>query len=91
MGLGISLEETKTCLGASYGSTTLSINNSHTFRKGYLDTWSWKENTKGPYIVRSTYMKLMGNSKGESDKVFTELWSIRVILKAQIGYTWISY
>jgi len=58
--------------------------NSHTFRKGNLDTWSWKETAKGACTVRSAYMKLMGSSEGESDKVFTELWSIRVIPKAQL-------
>ena len=58
--------------------------NSRTFRKGNLDTWSWKETAEEAYTVRSAYMKLMGSSEGESDKVFTKLWSIRVIPKAQL-------
>jgi len=52
--------------------------------KGNLDTWSWKEIVEGAYTKRSTYMKLMGSYEGESNKVFTELWSIRVIPKAQL-------
>jgi len=56
--------------------------NSRVFRKGNLDIWSWKETAEGAYTVRSAYMKLMGSSEGKSDKVFTELWNIRVIPKA---------
>jgi len=59
------------------------IINSRTFRKGNLDTWSWKETAEGAYTVRYAYMKLMGSSKGKNDKVFTELWSIKVIPKVE--------
>jgi len=52
--------------------------------KGNLDTWSWKENAEGAYTIRFAYKKLMGNSEGESDRVFIDLWSIEVIPEAQL-------
>jgi len=34
--------------------------NSFTFRKGNLDTWSWKKTAEGAYTIRSAYMKVDG-------------------------------
>jgi len=47
------------------------------------DTWVWKEDEEGSYLVKSAYSALQHNYARENSKLFKSLWTIKALPSTQ--------
>jgi len=55
-------------------------------KKDLDDIWFWLGDRNGSYTVKSTYNKIRNDMRGDNDKLFFKLWTIKALPYAQIFY-----